>query len=287
MRLCRALLCLTLLAPTFATAGTGPPFGLPRSAVIRLDAGAKARAYDLYVATPPGYDRPENAARRYPLVVINDGDLFFAAAAGAMQLAWHNGVSEPAIIVGLSYAVGEDPIASRTRDLTPVASDAFKQETGGAADYLRFIADDALPEIERRYRVDPQRRSLVGHSFGGTFAAFAMLTEPSLFQDYVLISPALWYGDHMIARLEAEYAATHDDLSARVFIAAGDLEGPKGGLKAVDLDEDAASFAARLRSRAYGSLDLRHERFAGADHSATFPGAFMQAMRWLYDPPKR
>lgn len=273
-------LIVAAIAFAAARAADAPAYEVPRSAVHEIRSGE--RAYRIFVATPPSYDRPENAGRRYPAIYLNDGDVFFLAAAGEPLLSYFNGVIEETIVVGVSYAVGEDPIESRQRDLTPVESENFAAKTGGAAQYLGMIENSIIPLVERAYRTDPERRTLAGHSFGATFGAFAMLTKPGLFANYILVSPALWYGDYAIAETESAYALTHGDLDARVYMAVGELEGPKGGLKARDMVNDEIAFAARLRSRNYESLALRDEVIGGANHAAAFPAAYLRALEWLF-----
>jgi len=278
------LLCVAASAVGGCRAQADEPaaYVVPRSAVHEIEA-PHGRAYKLYVATPPGYGRPENAERRYPVIYLNDGELFFLAAAGEPLLSYYNRVLEDTIVVGVSYAVGKDPLASRQRDLTPVVDASFANPTGGAAEYLALIKDTVVPLIEGAYRTDPDRRTLAGHSLGGTFAAYALLTEPQLFANYIIVSPALWVASHSTAGLESIYAGAHDALPARVYMAVGDLEGPKGGLKAIDMVNDEIAFAARLRSRNYKDFELRDEVLdGGVNHATAFPIAYLRALEWLF-----
>lgn len=279
-----AALAISAAAPPICAASgesDAPAYAAPRSAVHDIAAGG--RAYRLYVSTPPGYASAQNAGRKYPVIYLNDGDLFFLAAAGEPLLSWYNRVLEETIVVGVSYAVGEDPLASRQLDLTPAADRSFANPTGGAAAYLATIRDRIIPLIESAYRADPERRTLAGHSLGGTFGAYVLLTEPALFQNYILVSPALWVAGHATAGLESAYASSHDDLPARVYMAVGDLEGPKGDLKAIDMVNDEIAFAARLRSRGYASLELRDEVLeGGVNHATAFPIAYLRALEWLF-----
>lgn len=279
-----AVICAIVVGAALAHAGeppSPPAYAVPRSAVLEAQTGE--RTYRLYVATPPGYDAPENASRRYPVIYLNDGELFFLAAAGGPLLSYYNRILEETIIVGISYAAGEDAIASRQRDLTPVRDKSFANDTGGAGDYLATLKSSIVPLVEATYRADPERRTLAGHSLGATFGVYVLLTEPNLFSNYILISPALWFGGHATAALEERYAAAHDDLRARVYLAAGELEGPKGGLKAVDLVNDQTAFAAKLRSRNYRSLVLRDEVLAGGvNHATSFSAAWLRALAWLF-----
>jgi predicted alpha/beta superfamily hydrolase len=266
-----------------ALAGDFPPYAVPRSAVHDVSAGA--RAYRLFVSTPPGYSNPENASRKYPVVFLNDGELFFLVAAGAPLLSYYNGVIGETILVGVSYAVGDDPIASRQRDYTPVRDDAISPLTGGAKEYLNVMKTAIIPAIENEYRTDPARRILAGHSFGAVFGLYALFSEPDLFSDYILISPSLWYANHAIAGIEARYAAAHADLKARVYLAVGDLEGPGGGFKAVDMVNDEVAFAARLRSRNYQGFILRDEVLGpGVNHATAFTPAYLRALEWISPP---
>jgi predicted alpha/beta superfamily hydrolase len=275
------LMALFFAAPA-AAADESVAYAVPRSAVHEVEA-PQGRTYRLYVATPPGYGRPENAERRYPVIYLNDGELFFLAAAGEPLLSYYNRVLEETIVVGVSYAVGEDPLASRQRDLTPVVDATFANPTGGAADYLALINGKVIPLIEGAYRTDPDRRTLAGHSLGGSFAAYALLTEPDRFANYIIISPALWVARHSTAGLESVYAAAHDALPARVYMAVGDREGPKGGLKAIDMVNDEIAFAARLRSRNYKDFELRDEVIdGGVNHATAFPIAYLRALEWLF-----
>lgn len=274
--------CACALAGALAAELAGAPaYAVPRSAVLEVKSGE--RAYNLYVSTPPGYGAPENAERRYPVIYLNDGDLFFIAAAGEPLLAYYNSILEGTIVVGISYAVGENPIASRQRDLTPVRDKTVGDDTGGADTYLEAIRSTIIPRVETAYRTDPSRRTLAGHSFGATFGAYVLLNEPDLFANYILVSPALWYAGHAIAGFETRYAGTHDDLKARVYMAVGDLEGPKGGLKSLDLVNDQIAFAAKLRSRGYDSLVLRDEVLSGGvNHATAFPVAWLRALEWMF-----
>lgn len=278
-------LFISLIAAAFLCAAApvneAPAYAAPRSAVHEVKAGE--RAYKLYVSTPPGYSSSENADRRYSVIYLNDGELFFLAAAGEPLLSYYNRILEETIVVGVSYAVGEDPIASRQRDLTPVRDESFANDTGGAPGYLETIKSEIIPFVETYYRTDPARRTLAGHSFGATFGVYVLLTEPELFANYILVSPALWYAGHALTGFESRYARTHDDLKARVYMAVGDLEGPNGGLKTVDMVNDEIAFVAKLRSRSYDSLVLRDEVLSGGvNHATSFPIAYLRALEWMF-----
>ncbi len=251
-----------------------------------LLAPGSQRYYDLYVKLPPGYDKPENLLRRYPVIWLNDGPYTFQVASGVTRVPFSQALFEEFVLVGVSYAQGEVPADSRRRDLTPTV-DAKKPGSGGARAYLSFLRDSALPFVERTYRVDPTRRTLAGQSYGGLFALWVAFTEPELFQNYVLSSASLWYDRRTLFSLERDYASRHKDLPAQLFFAVGSREKPGQCGHAeceVDMVADQAAMVQQLRSRAYPHLRVQARVVQGAYHETTFPTGLLWAMQSLFMP---
>ena len=160
-----ALLFLTtsfLFRLGIATAATpaadaAPPFQIERSHVHTLASRTLGRTYDIYVKLPPGYDKPENAQRKYPAIYLTDGPYTFQVASGVTRVPFSQGTFDEFILVGLSYAQGEDSAHSRERDLTPFADVRNKPyPTGGAgaSGSMSLIVRDA----SIAGRVGPRRR---------------------------------------------------------------------------------------------------------------------------------
>jgi predicted alpha/beta superfamily hydrolase len=91
------------------------------------------------------------------------------------------------ILVGL---LGPKDAHTRYRDFTPTRT---SPDSGGADRYLRFLKDELVPLINKRYRTGSERSALVGGSLGGLFTIHAMLNSPALFKSYVAIDPSLWW----------------------------------------------------------------------------------------------
>ena len=118
--------------------------------------------------------------------------------------------------------------------------------------------------IEAQYRVDPADRTLLGHSWGGDFALYALFQQPTLFQRYVVASPEPNLDD------ERHHAARHDSLPVRLHLVVEDLQP----------DEVARleSFAALLESRGYAGMTLTHQVLAQTTHCAMVPPAFQSGL---------
>lgn len=260
-------------------------FVIENSTVIPLRSAVSGRDYEIYIKTPPGYDKPENAGRRYPVLYLTDGPYTFQVASGLTRVPFNHGRFREFIIVGLSYARGEAPADSRRRDLTPWRDHEINGVTGGGEAYLTFLKQAVMPLVETRYRVDRADRTLAGQSYGGLFGLWVAFHEPELFRNYVLTSPSIWFADRAVLQSEVAYAATHKDLPARIYLATGSREHPgPGGCADCDNDmvADQSRLTAILKSRAYPSLQIRTNVVDDGFHETTFPIGLMQGLQWLY-----
>ncbi len=173
---------------------------------------------------------------------------------------------------------------SRVRDLTPTEDEAWQHyKTGGGPAYLDFIQKEVISFVERHYRADPERRTLVGQSLGGSFGAWVLLTRPELFESYILTSPSLWFHDRNIFDVEEVYAKNNKDLKARVYFAVGEYERPEFRNTRNDMVGDQREFVNKLRSRDYPGLIIKDEVISEALHETTFPIGFTRGVRWLFD----
>lgn len=81
------------------------------------------RTYQVFVALPPSYIK--NPERRYPVLYVTDADYGFPLIRQIARRLNGNGEKiEEFVLVGLSYAVGEEGMPSRRRDYTPTPSGA-------------------------------------------------------------------------------------------------------------------------------------------------------------------
>ncbi|MDR2271226.1 MAG: hypothetical protein LBF27_10010 [Sphingobacterium sp.] len=94
---------------------------------------------------------------------------------------------------------------------------AFKS-SGKANDFMGFIEDELMPEINKSFRTIPQNM-IIEHSLGGLFALHCLLENPQLFSYYLLIDPS-WFWDHnYIGKRGKEVLEKRRDLKARIYIA--------------------------------------------------------------------
>lgn len=288
----RLFVSAAVLAAGYLAAAEVKPYTLERTEVHEVPAPELARSYDVYVALPESYaDNPE---RRYPVVVTTDASYAFPVtrAIGARVGDGGEGLDD-FIIVGLSYARGEDPADSRRRDYTP--SERGPKSAGDAVHgqvepYRAYVETKVLPFVLANYRIDDTRMYFAGHSYGALFGLHVLFTKPDMFDAYILGSPSLWFDKRVMFKREAAYAASNTDLKAKVFFAIGSYETMKPGSDdpryhdEVDMVGDLEAFLAALKSRNYPGLEVTSEVIAGEDHLTVGAIIITHGLLWALKP---
>lgn len=149
--------------------------------------------YLLRVRLPPGYDDDPGAA--YPLIIQLDptyaGLEQYDITVGLVSQRAAADEWPEAIVVGVDT---EDPYL-RERDYDPLTPPDPEFDGEGADRFYRVLRDEILPHLETTYRVDAERRILVGHSKGAVFAWYAAFRhappEPPLFHGVVAADAGL------------------------------------------------------------------------------------------------
>lgn len=278
MRFALAAVALTLAActPTQNTlqeapagAAEGRQIELGRSFTLHSAVLGDAREVNVWL--PPDY--AANAEQRYNALYVVDGglDQDFVHIAGLGQLGALSWTYEPLIVVGVRTN-------ARQHELTPPARDpryvqAFPN-AGGAGDFRRYLETEVIPFIDARYRTG-ERRALVGESLAGLFVIDTLFSQPTLFNDYIAISPSLWWDDRAMARNAGTRVGAHNYAGRRLFLAIAN----EGGTMQDGVD--------RVRAALTGAaLEMRYsDRSANETHSTIYHNATLDALRWLYPMP--
>lgn len=243
------------------------------------------RRYAITVSLPDDFS--EHPRRRRPVLVLADGwRAFPSLACLGRSLARKNGISIDPVIVGLSYALGEDLQNSRRRDYTPVPRVDSSLVYGGAEPYKKYLHDVVLARVEAEFHTDPVQRIFWGHSYGALLGAYMLLTQPDMFQTWLLGSPSFWYEEGVIYAFEKTYAQNNDRLDARVLLYVGGSEvaryDPARRGFTRDMVAGVREFRARLQARKYAGLSLNSTVLKGRDHrSVAIPG-FEWALRTAF-----
>lgn len=269
--------------------GRGQAYEVIGSEVWDVSDPVSHRDYQVFVALPSSYG--EDVKRRYSVLYVTDADYAFPLIKQmARRLNGEGPEIEDFILVGLSYSKGDSGMDSRRRDYTPTthgASGAPSEAVHGeAAAYVAYLRDQVLPFVAKRYRTDESRRLFLGHSYGSLLGTQILLREPQLFSGYILGSPSYWYDNHVMDTLESDFAATHKDLPAKVYMYIGQYEQRAHG-KRYDMVTDAQAMVKTLRARRYPSLQIDLEVLNDEDHLSVAPRGFMHGLKALLADPAR
>lgn len=261
--------------PDPADAAALAPVRLPHACQFDL-ATRDGTRYRLLVAVPPGPPPPSG----FPTMVLVDGHaLFTIATATASLQAQRPQVTgiRPAVFIGVGYP-GAAPFDAerRQRDLLPTP--------GGAARFLDTIIDEVLPAVERLAPLDPARRALVGHSYGGLFVLHALFTRPGLFAAHVAGSPSIWWNDRAILASEESFRRGAGKVGRLMITVGGNEQGPDATsdprraerLTMARMHDNAAEMAARLA--ASGRVDCAFVAFPGENHVSVIPPMLSRAV---------
>ncbi len=166
----------------------------------------------------------------------------------------------------------------RQNELTPQASDeryvAEFPTSGDAEAFRAFLTNEVKPFVEANFPVRDES-ALIGESLAGLFVADTYLKSPDAFDDYLAISPSLWWDDKALGIEAARLMAAHDYDGKRLFIAAADEGGTMQD--AIDQLYDAAVEAG---------VEVHFDDLSATEtHATIFHQAALHAFRLLYTEP--
>ncbi|GAB3899016.1 alpha/beta hydrolase [Spirosoma agri] len=229
------LLCLVLVGCQPKSSGPDKPSSdTPLRAIY-----SRAVNDSLYVQTQLPLEYDDSTTKHYPVVVILDGNFHFPMLAASVHQYEKAGLLPPLILVGVGYRSFNAMDSLRVRDyLYPaaLASDELKAPGGGER-FRQFLSRELVPSIDSTYRTTSQNRTLLGHSFGGYFALYTLLSQAKTkthdFQNFVAASPSVWYHNFYLNQLPAQLSQLNKADSIRLFLSVGGQENPQWDIKPV------------------------------------------------------
>lgn len=214
---------------------------------------------------------------------MTDANLGFGTVAEVSRMLAFSGQIPPLVVVGVGYGGLSGtgvPMTLRNYELTPTVDQAYLDRAsgegrpvgpmglGGASGFLKFIEEELAPVIEETYGGDSSDRGLLGFSLGGLFTTWAMLQPSTTFRRFIAGSPSLWWDNRVMFREEEKRARGPKQLSARVFLSAGELEErPEGpDTSAFRMVSNVIEFAGALGRRQYEGLSVQLGLIRDAGH---------------------
>ncbi len=204
------LAILLLLAATIGHLSAQKPIAISEKSVfsigesLRFQSGILNEQRTVNVYLPASY--AADSATNYPVIYLLDGsaDEDFIHISGIVQFAtfsWINMLPE-SIVIGIANV-------DRKRDFTyPTSIEKDKEDfptTGESKKFIDFIENELQPLVNSHYRTDTFS-TVIGQSLGGLLATEILLKKPDLFDNYVIISPSLWWDNGSLLQIDPSLA---------------------------------------------------------------------------------
>ncbi len=173
------------------------------------------REFSVYF--PPSYDTSVN--QKYPVLYILDGDYNFQYVAGFLEL--QGAISEiiPEMIL---VAISGKGTQEYRKNCKPHIEGV--EDSGNAEEVANFIAQELIPYVNKNYKA-ADYKILGGHSVGGIFVINTAITHPDLFDNYIAISPALWWAKNAMEDVMKKTWGQTKSTTANVYISLANEEG--------------------------------------------------------------
>lgn len=223
------------------------------------------RTFQLFLAVP----RQAPPATGFPLLYMFDGNAAFDALTPA-----HLEAAPGLALAGIGYDTElRFDVMNRSLDYTPAETPpaANGRRTGGADAFLDLLAGELREMAESGLPVDPDRRTLWGHSLAGLCTLYALMSRQGAFRRYVSVSPSVWWNDRWLLEYEARADRVFSETRALVMLGDAERRSNPAGPHWDGPAPHTLELVSRLRDRP--GLELSMEIFKGLGHAATLPAS--------------
>lgn len=248
-----------------------------QSAVLK-----EKRTLNIYL--PDGYNAKDTTT--YPVVYLLDGsaDEDFIHIVGLYQFnnfSWINRVPK-SIVVGIANV-------DRRRDFTfrtSIEADQKRYATSGkSANFIDFIEKELQPFINKKFKTNAHK-TIIGQSLGGLLATEILLTHPLLFDQYIIISPSIWWDNGSLLKNEATILQENFQQKTSVYIGVG-KEGLTPGDTPRVMEVDANLLAEKIKNTKSKNIITYFDYLPEEDHATITHQAIFNALRLLFPVPDK
>jgi predicted alpha/beta superfamily hydrolase len=202
----------------------------------------------------------------------------FIHVAGLIQynsFPWIN-VTPNTILVGIANT-------DRKRDLafpSSLESERKKYPTAGQSEnFMVYLNEEVIPYVEKHYNIN-KNRTLVGQSLAGLFAAEVLIKHPEMFNNYILISPSVWWSDGSLLKVENAPFPKESAQPLNVYIAVGD-EGLAPSENPHIVKDEAKMLFDKIEKIKPATMNMMFDYMPAEDHATIGHLALYNALKFL------
>lgn len=269
MRITFLICCFILLIAPSATAQKAHPLVMALTDTIASKHLGEDRVLNIYL--PQNYEKEKAAS--YSVIYLLDGSAHedFPHIAGLVQFFHMYELMPTAILVGIANV-------DRYRDFTTPTQIKKEQKgipnAGGADKFIAFMEDEVQPYMQKHFQVEGEK-TLIGQSLGGLMAAETLFRKPHLFDNYLIVSPSLWWNDQELLKRADAFLAAHPDLKKKVYLALG-TEGP-------EMKDGMDKLLAAFEKAGNDQLEVHFEPFPKEFHATILHRAVYRGFEVLFE----
>lgn len=258
-------LFVALAVPALAAEEPAPPH-----TTFTMESKAVAETRRINVYTPPGY---ETGSTSFPVLYMPDGGMQedFPHLSMTIDTAIRAGEMRPLILVGIENT-------ERRRDVTgPTEVEEDRKiapRVGGSAAFRRFIADELMPEIGRRYRVTDET-GIIGESLAGLFIVETFFLQPELFDTWIALDPSLWWNNEELVKKAGERLKARKEQRGTLYLSSSNEEG---------IATPTARLAELFRANPPAGLSWQYKPRPDLRHDNIYRSVSPQVLRELFPP---
>jgi hypothetical protein len=227
---------------------------------------------DLNIYLPANYSK--DSLKNYPVIYLLDGskDEDFIHISGIVQFGsfyWINMIPE-SIVVGIGNV-------DRKRDFTYPSQNELDQTefptSGKSENFISFLENELQPFIDSNFRTT-RTKTIIGQSLGGLLATEILFKQPELFDNYIIVSPSLWWDDEKLLDEQPEVY----DSNKSIYIAVG----KEGEI----MERTAEELFEKLKSDQKQNTNLYYEFLEDKTHGDALHIAVYHAFEKIFNPNK-
>lgn len=213
--------------------------------VVTIDSKILSESRRLNIYLPEDYKVSDTL--KYPVIYVLDGSMNedFVHIVGLVQFFNLQMNMPKTIVVGIANI-------DRKKDFTfPTIDKKLKKDfpsTGGSRKFIDFLENEVQPYINANYPTNDQKM-LIGQSLGGLLATEILFKKPTLFTDYIIVSPSLWWDNETLLKDAKMFLGAHKKMPVNVYVSVG----TEGEI----MEREARTFAQLLKNS--GKPNLKTE----------------------------
>ena len=213
----------------------------------------------LKIQVPRNYDTSD---KKYPVVVVFDGDYLFEIVAGNVDYAAYWEDMPEAIVVGINQ------YQKREADCYYSEQNSLPIETGAA--FFEFVSMELIPFIDKNFRTE-NFKVAVGHGQTANYINYYLLKGVPLFQAYISLSPSL------APDMKTYLTEKMPKLEQKIFYYLAAANNDKGNIK-----EETEALAKSISSIENDNLLDYSEIFTDATHYSLPAQAIPKALQKIF-----